>query len=177
GTQNDLVAAGTSGLTASNNVLGIFPTLFQATRFETVGSPGKNWVEVEVRYTNNVVMWLMDGTVIGQRNNSSVFTNGNIMIGLMDVFNSIAAPARESFVLFDNLRVENLTPMPIRFQSAARLPNGQVSLLLTNIPGDNYFLDASTNLSSWQSLASILATNSTFTFIDSNAVSFPTRYY
>jgi len=177
GTQIDLVAAGTSGLTASNNNATIFQNLFPTSRFETAGAPGKNWVEVEVRYTNNTVMWLMDGTLIGQRNNSSVFTNGNIMIGLMDVFNSIAAPARNSFVLFDNLRVENLTPMPIRFQSATRLLNGQVSLLLTNVPGDNYYLDASSNLNSWQSLAGILATNSTFTFIDSNAPAFPTRYY
>lgn len=177
GTQNDLVAAGTSGLAASNNVLGIFPTLFSATRFETVGAPGKNWVEVEVRYTNNIVQWLMDGTLIGQRNNSPTFTNGNIMIGLMDVFNSIAAPARDSFVLFDNLRVENLTPQPIHLQSATRLPNGHISLTLTNMPGDNYFLDASSNLNSWQQLSAILATNSTFTFIDSNAPAFSARYY
>ena len=177
GTQTDLVAAGTSGLTASNNVATIFQNLFPTSRFETGGAPGKNWVEVEVRYTNNAVMWLMYGTVIAQRNNSTTFTNGNIMIGLMDVFNSIAAPARDSFVLFDNLRVENLTPTPIRFQSATRLPNGQVSLLLTNVPGDNYWLDASTNLTAWQQIAFVSATNSTFTLVDSNATSFSSRYY
>lgn len=177
GTQSDLVALGTSGLTASNSAATIYQNLFPASRFESTGTPGKNWVEVEVRYTNNVVMWLMDGVVIGQRNNATTFTNGNIMIGLMDVFNSIAAPAADSFVLFDNVRVENLTPQPIRVQSATRLANGHVSLLLTNAPGDNYFLDASADLNSWQPLSSVLATNSTFTFIDSNAPAWPTRYY
>jgi hypothetical protein len=177
GTQSDLVALGTSGLTASNNTATVFQNLFPASRFETAGAPGKNWVEVEVRYTNSIVMWLMDGTVIAERNNGSVFTNGNIMIGLMDVFNSIAAPARDSFVLFDNLRVENLTPMPIAFQAAAPLPLGQVALTLTNMPGDNYYLEASTDLTSWQPLASVLATNTTFTFVDTNASAFPIRYY
>lgn len=177
GTPTDLVALGTSGLTASSASATIFQNLFPASRFETAGAPGKSWVEVEVRSTNNFVMWLMDGTVIGQRNNTSAFTNGNVMIGLMDVFNSIAAPAADSFVLFDNLRVENLTPMPIRFQSATRLPNGAVSLLLTNMPGDNYFLDTSADLNSWQPLATVLATNSTFSFTDAGASGLPTRYY
>ena len=178
GTQNNLTgSAAASGLVGTNQTSAVFQTLFPSARFETAGSPGKNWVEVEVRYTNHFVMWLMDGTIIAQRTNTSTFTNGNVMLGLMDVFNSIAAPARDSFVLFDNVRVENLSPMPIRFQSANRLPNGQVSLVLTNVPGDNYFLDASTNLVSWQLLANVLATNSTYMFIDSNAPAFPTRYY
>jgi hypothetical protein len=178
GTQTNLTgSSAASGLVGTNHTAGFFQTLFPASRFETAGAPGKNWVEVEVHYTNNFVLWLMDGAVIAQRTNTYSFTSGNVMIGLMDVFNSIAAPARDSYVLFDNLRVENLTPMPIAFQSATRLPNGQVSLVLTNVPGDIYFLDASTNLNSWQSLASILATNSTYTFIDSNAPAFPTRYY
>ena len=99
------------------------------------------------------------------------------MIGLMDVFNSIATPVRDSFVLFDNLRVENLSPPPIRFESATRLPDGAVSLLLTNTTGDNYWLDASTNLNAWQQIAFVSATNSTFTLVDSNAPDFDSRYY
>jgi hypothetical protein len=74
------------------------------------------------------------------------------------------------------VRVENLAPA-FGFQTVAQLGNGHVSLVLTNAPGDSYRLEASTNLNSWQSLANILTTNSTFTFIDSNAPSFPTRYY
>lgn len=177
GTQTDLVGAGTSGLTASNNTASIYQNIFPTSRFETAGSPGKNWVEVEVRYTNNIVMWLLDGTLIGQRSNATTFTNGTIMIGLMDVFNSIAAPARDSFALFDNLRVENLSPPPIRFASATRMPGGVLALLLTNAPGDNFWLDASTNLSAWQPIAFVSASNSSFRLTDSNAPGFSSRYY
>ena len=130
-----------------------------------------------MRYTNNLVAWLMDGTLITQRTNASPFAAGNIMIGLMDVFPSIANPARDSFLLVDNLRVENLNPPPIRFQSATRLPGGEISLLLTNVPGDNYWLDASTNLIHWQQIAVIAATNSTTIFADSSAPTFAHRYY
>src|ERR1039457_1800796 len=86
GTQVDLSGSpGASGLVATNSTAAVFQNLFSAARFETAGSPGKNWIEVEVRQTNNVIVWLMDGTVIAQRTNSSSFTSGNIMLGLMDV--------------------------------------------------------------------------------------------
>ena len=48
----------------------------------------------------------MNGNIIAQRVNTSAFTNGNIMIGFMDLFASIASPAEDAFVLFDNVRVE-----------------------------------------------------------------------
>ena len=108
GAQTDLTPLGSSGLTASNNTAGLYQDLFPASRFETAGSPGKNWIEVELRQANNVLCWILDGTVVAQRTNTSGFTSGNIMIGLMDPFSSIANPAADSFVLFDNLRVEDL---------------------------------------------------------------------
>jgi len=53
----------------------------------------------------------MNGNLIAQRVNTSQFTNGTIMIGFMDVFNSIASPAADAFVIFDNVRVEVTTPL------------------------------------------------------------------
>jgi hypothetical protein len=90
------------------------------------------------------------------------------MLGLMDTFNSIANPARDSFVIFDNVRVENLAP-PIRFQSIARQPNGGVSLTLNSALGDSFLLESSTNLAVWQPLASLLLTNNPLAFVDTNA--------
>ena len=168
GTNNPAVdvAAG-SGMGASNNVAGIYQNLFPAARFETTGSPGKNWVEVEIRQTDNVIAWFMDGTVIAQLTNSSRFTSGNIMLGLMDVFSSIADPARDSFVIFDNVRVENLAP-PIRFQAISRQADGTVSLTLSSALGDNFLLENSTNLTTWHTLASLVLTNNPLTFVDSS---------
>jgi hypothetical protein len=167
----------TATLSASNNTAAIYQNLFPATRFETPGAPGKNWVEVEVRYTNNVVTWLMDGVVIGQRTNTSEFTGGTVMLGLMDTFNSIASPARDSFVLFDNVRVESLDPPPVGFQSIARLPDGSVSLVLTSAPGDAFTLENSTNLAAWQTLTTFSGGNGTTNFLDSNAPLFPRQFY
>ena len=175
GTQINLTGSG-GGLVGSNNTQAAFLTLFPTTRFETAGAPGKNWVEVELRYTNNIVVWLMDGTVITQRTNTSAFTSGNIMLGLMDVFPSIAAPARNSFVLFDNVRVENLAP-PIQFTAITHQPNGDVALTLSSALGDSFQLETSTNLTTWQPLANLTATNQPLQFTDTSATAETLRYY
>jgi hypothetical protein len=176
GTQTELIGTAASGLSASNNTAGLFPALFPASRFETAGAPGKNWVEVELRQTNNIVLWIMDGTVIAQRTNASSFKSGNIMLGFMDTFNSIASPARDAFVLFDNVRVENLAP-PLGFGAVTPLPNGDVSLVVTSAFGDNFLIEAATNLTSWQTLTTLVATNPPVTFTDTNAASYPFRFY
>ena len=176
GTQTELTSLAASGLVGANHTLAAFQNLFPATRFETAGAPGKNWVEVELRQTNNIVVWLMDRTVIAQRTNTSTFTSGNIMLGLMDVFPSIANPARNCFALFDNVRVENLAPT-IYFDAIVRQPNGHVSVSISSALGDGFWLETSTNLSSWQPLASLIATNQPLLFTDTNAPSNTLRYY
>lgn len=164
------------GLVATNHTAAVFQSLFPASRFETTGAPGKNWIEVELRQTNNIIVWLMDGTVVAQRTNTSVFTSGTVMIGLMDAFPSIADPARDSFVIFDNVRVENLAP-PIHFDSITRLVNGNISLVLSSALGDRYWLDTTTNLSSWQTLAAVIATSNPVTVFDTSVAGDPVRYY
>src|SRR5206468_12068411 len=81
GTQTELIGSAASGLAESNNAAAIYQTLFPASRFETAGSPGKTWVEVEVRQTNNIIQWLLDGTLVAQRSNTSTFASGDIMLG------------------------------------------------------------------------------------------------
>jgi len=177
GTQVDLTGnLGASGLIATNSTAAVFQTLFPASRFETAGSPGKNWVEVELRQFNNNITWLMDGTIIAQRTNTSVFTSGNVMIGLMDPFSSIANAARECFVLFDNVRVETLTP-PIQFESIIQQPDESIALTLSSALGDSFWLDTSTNLIDWQPLTSVSMTNNPVTFIDVSATTRPATFY
>ena len=177
GTQTNLTGSAiASGLVATNHTAATFQSLFPTSHFETAGAPGKNWIEVELRQTNNILVWLMDGTVVAQRTNSSVFTSGTVMIGLMDTFSSIANPARDSFVIFDNVRVENLAP-PIHFDSITRLTNGNISLSLNSTVGDRYWLDTTTNLNSWQPLTAIIATNNPVSFLDTGAAGNSVRYY
>lgn len=169
GTPSDLSGnPGASGLVATNSTAPFFQALFPSATFETPGSPGKNWVEVEIRQANNVIAWLMNGTVVAQRTNTSAFTSGTLMLGLMDVFSSIANPARDCFVLIDNVRVENLSP-PIRLQNVAPLPDGSVSLTLASALGDSFTLESSTDLVNWQPLATLVLTNNPLVFRDTNS--------
>ncbi|HTD68710.1 MAG TPA: Calx-beta domain-containing protein [Candidatus Limnocylindria bacterium] len=89
--------------------------IFSTPPFETRGAPGKRWVQVEVRQNAGLVTWLMNGFVIAEHSNLNNFTAGDIMLGNMDIFSSIADPKAENFVIYDNVRVENLpaTPLPV----------------------------------------------------------------
>ena len=88
--------------------------LFPNPPFETAGAPGKQWVQVEIRQVGGVVTWLMNGYVIAEKTSALDWTSGNIMLGLMDVFSSIANPRADNFIIFDNVRVVNLTGNPVR---------------------------------------------------------------
>jgi len=103
-----------SGATSADHGDPVWLDLFPAPPFESPGAPGKRWVTVELSQDlNQVLTWRLDGKLIAQRVNASAFTNGNVMLGYMDLFNSIATPAEAAFVLFDNVRVETLVlPAP-----------------------------------------------------------------
>ncbi|MDW8309234.1 MAG: GH25 family lysozyme [Verrucomicrobiales bacterium] len=72
------------------------------------GSAGLRWVRVEVRQQNRLVTWLLNDAIVAQFTNTFAFTNGHIMIGYNDHFDSIGNPA--NFALIDNLRVQSVDP-------------------------------------------------------------------
>jgi hypothetical protein len=101
-----------SGATSQDSADSYFQSIFPSPTYESPGAPGKRWVQVEVSQdANNIVTWRMNGNLIAQRPNTSPFTNGTIMLGYMDLFSSIASPAADAFVLFDNVRVEVIVPL------------------------------------------------------------------
>jgi len=112
GTQTELLGTAASGLSQSNHTTSIYTTLFPSPPSETVGTPGKTWAQYEIDQTNGTLIWKINGTTIAQRANTSSFTSGDIMLGLMDIFPSIANPASQCYVLYDNVRVENLSAAP-----------------------------------------------------------------
>lgn len=111
-----LLSFANSGLSASGassgaNTDSIWLGMFPSPVYESPGAPGKRWTQVEIsQAVNNVVTWRMNGQIIAQRVNTSEFTNGNIMIGYMDIFASVALPAVDAFVVFDNVRVDVTSP-------------------------------------------------------------------
>lgn len=179
GIQTELIGA-SSGLTASNHAASIYQTLFPAPPNETVGTPGKNWVSVEIDQTNNNVKVLMNGTVIAQRTNTSVFTNGTIMIGLMDVFPSLASPVVESYVIFDNITVEDLSAQlqsPAQFQSIIANATNTVTMSWLVTASTTYVLQSKTNLNDpWTTIGSYNSPGSNLSVTD-GPLSDPQRFY
>ncbi len=172
--QTELINPAASGLAASDNLAGIYPALFPKPRFETNGAPGKNWVAVEVIQTNNNLIWKLDETVVAQRTNTSPFTNGNIMLGLMDTFSSIAIPAKDSFVIFDNVRVENHSEL--RLGAITKLPNGNFQIRLNGVASEDYWIEASTNFIDWSELSLFPGGTAPSVFVD-DAAPVPFRFY
>jgi hypothetical protein len=93
--------------------------MFPSPAYETAGMPSKQWVRVELRQRTNslgdfVSTWLIEGYVIAEHTQSAAYgqTNGNIMIGLMDPFAGVGSPTNDSFILYDNVRVVNLSNFP-----------------------------------------------------------------
>jgi hypothetical protein len=87
-----------------NHFNSYYQALFPTPPFETTGAPGKQWVEVEISQINGVVEWKLNGAKIAAHSDAT-YTSGNIMIGYMDLFTSIANPAVDNFVVYDNIRV------------------------------------------------------------------------
>ena len=96
---------GINGAT-SDNVTNVFwQNLFPSPTYETAGVPGKHWVQVEISQVNSVISWLLNGVLVAQRTNTSIYTSGDVMIGYFDPFSSIANPAADNYGIFDNVRV------------------------------------------------------------------------
>ncbi len=75
---------------------------------QTPGSPGKQWVQVEINQIDGIVTWKMNGYVIASHGNRNSFESGTIMIGYSDPLSGIPNPAAENYAIFDNVRVVDL---------------------------------------------------------------------
>jgi hypothetical protein len=93
--------------------------MFPSPEFETAGMPSKRWVEGEVRQRTNefggyTVTWLLNNYVVAEHSSGDTIglNSGNVMIGNMDIFSSIANPAADNYVIYDNVRVLDLSSVP-----------------------------------------------------------------
>ncbi len=95
-------------------------------------SLNKFWMDVEVRQQSNLVTLAINRTTIFTFTNNTAFTNGTVMVGHNDQFNSIG-PAGE-FVIYDNLRVVNLNFTQPRIISTV-VSGGVVTIDFTAVNG------------------------------------------
>ena len=98
----DVYAAG-----SQNGSSSYYTSLFPNPEYETPGSPGKHWVEVEIEQRDDTIIWRLNDTLIATVAGVTT-TSGNIMLGYMDVYASVADPAEDNFIIYDNVRVEQL---------------------------------------------------------------------
>ncbi|MPN02855.1 hypothetical protein SDC9_150076 [bioreactor metagenome] len=142
------VTGAQSGMMASNNAASLYQQLFPTSRFETPGSPGKEWVRVELHRTNGLIHWVMNGQRIAIVSNSDPGYE-TFMLGLCDLFKSVANPVQDAFVLFDNILVEDTSDAE-RVLSTGVKPGGGLQFTFSAIPGVDYEVDRSTNLTVWE---------------------------
>ena len=109
-----------------------YQTFFTSPTYESQGAPGKHWVEVEVIQSGDLLQWKLDGTVITSIVLGSP-VSGLPMLGYMDPFSSIANPASENYVIYDNVRVELL---PDNDCNANGVSDGCESIVAGDYNGD-----------------------------------------
>jgi hypothetical protein len=164
-----------------------FDTFFTTPPFKGIpgGAPSGQWSDVELSQTNlgtNVVITLkINAVTILARTNNTAFTNGAFMLGYMDSFASIGSV--NNFVVYDNVRVENLTSVKPRITAIRDLGNGTIEIDFTADPADAasaYTLESSTTVTGGYATdpgSSIVASgNGNFTATSPNGGG-PQRFY
>jgi hypothetical protein len=101
------VASGVYLAGSQNHTAAFYQALFPSPDYETQGAPGKHWVEVAISQHKGVIRWRLNGTLVSTRSDET-YDAGNVMIGYFDIFASVADPAEDNFIIYDNVRVEQL---------------------------------------------------------------------
>ena len=68
-------------------------------------------------------------------------------------------------------------PQPATLSGVNRFPGGQVHFTINGQPDWRYQVQATTNFLDWQTLETLLATNSLVDFLDTNAGGFDRRFF
>jgi hypothetical protein len=117
--QSEVVDGSTFG--PANGKNSFYQNLFPWPQAETPGSPGKQWVVVEMEYIDDIVYHKMNGTIITARTDTTS-TSGHILLGYGDFHASSVAAWEQhptqglinaNFAVFDNILVTSATePRP-----------------------------------------------------------------
>lgn len=124
------------------------------------GSAGFGWVSGEVRQENNLITCLLNGVAIVQYTNTFGYTNGAVMIGYNDVFDSLGST--NNFVIFDNLRVAGIVIAPVKILSP-QLAGTNFSFSFATEAYASYTVQWTTNLATggWTSYTNFIGNGST----------------
>ncbi|MDB6022299.1 MAG: hypothetical protein JWQ04_2156, partial [Pedosphaera sp.] len=121
--------------------------------------------------TNAALYYTLDGTL--------PTTNSLLYSTPLRITNSLTLSANAFASGPNNSVAANavFTVAPLYFTSGTLLSNQQFQLSFSGVTGNTYVLQASTDLTTWVSLSTNVAPASTFNLFDTNAASFPYRFY
>ena len=125
-----------SGLVSSNHTSATYETLFPATRFETVGVPGKKLgVACEIDQTNENRHLLENerDRHPGQRSNTLHRSRAATLCSVIWTFSpSIASPLSDAqYLIYDNVRVENWNVAPCTSRRSSARSRRQALVIYT----------------------------------------------
>ncbi len=109
---------------------------------------------MEVRQEANLITWLMNGTLVAQFTNATTYTNGTILIGYNDNFDSLGNSG--NFAIFDNIQVVPIVLAPVQIQSPQVNGNNFSFSFTTEVYG-SYTVQWTTNLlnGGWTTLGTL----------------------
>ncbi|MCO5052564.1 MAG: immunoglobulin domain-containing protein [Verrucomicrobiae bacterium] len=121
------------------------------------GTAGLGWIRGEVRQINNHITWLLNDTIVAQYTNTYDYTEGNILIGYNDHFNSVGD--FNNFAIFDNIRVANLIVEPAEIVSP-HLVGNEFHFRFTTEADASYTVEWTADLTSptWVTQTNLLGT-------------------
>jgi hypothetical protein len=119
-------------------------------------------VDVEESQVGGVVTLKINGVEIFRRTDTTAFSAGTIMLGYMDSYNSIGSP--DNYVIYDNLRVLNLTqgPPPSPTITGVRIAGANVEVDFTSPSGlpAQFTLETATAVTgTWQAASGAVITS------------------
>lgn len=131
------------------------PYRFAGSPANAFSSGTKSWAQVELSQVGNVITLKINNTVIFSHENTGGPSVGNIMLGIVDAYNSVPGTLadRTGAVIYDNVRVvrlEDTTPSEIRITST-RLEGGNLVIEFTSTGNEQpsaFKVFSSTNVAS-----------------------------
>lgn len=122
-----------------------------------------------------IYQWRFNGTnLVGAT--TTVFERAGAMSDHAGLY-SVVVSNRAGVVSSSNATLTIVWPMPPQIQDIVLLPENRVRLLISSDAGYPVEVQASSDLSNWTTLTTLINTNGTATFIDAAATNTTARYY
>lgn len=158
-----MTTAGVNPITSSNlsGYLDLNPVFVRADGNMDLFLKGTSGQAYVVQATTNFVQWV---------NISTNIANQNFLVTLTDTDAHLYPRRYYRLMLYNPATGQTTGPV-------SKLPDGRVSFRISGTTGQNYVVQASTNLLQWVNLSTNAAAGGVVNYIDAGATNFPNRFY